>query len=82
MEPQLTEREQLIERMLRLPADQVTAVAEFVEALASDPIWSDEGISADELERRNQLDLAAIEATRGEETSPLEDVLNELGINP
>jgi hypothetical protein len=54
-----TEREQLIERILRLPDDQVTAVAEFVRMLGEDPVFSDEDISAEELERRNRLDLAA-----------------------
>jgi hypothetical protein len=47
-------------------------------AMGDDPAFRDEGISAEELERRNQLDLAAIEATKGEATTPLEDVLHDL----
>ena len=61
----LNEREQLIERILKL---------------SDDPTWSDEGITLAELERRNVLDLAAVEATRGEDTVPFEDVLKQSGI--
>jgi hypothetical protein len=77
---QLTEREQLIERILHLPDAQLARLTELMETLEDDPNWGDEGISAAELERRNQLDIAAIEATRGEPTRPLEDVLRDLGI--
>lgn len=76
----LTEREQLIERILRLPEEQVPTVTAFLETLTNDPNWGDEGIPAAELERRNRIDQAAIEAVRGEPTRPLEDVLRDLGI--
>jgi hypothetical protein len=46
-----------------------------------DPNWGDEGISAVELERRNRIDQAAVDAVRGEPTEPLEDALRELGID-
>lgn len=77
---QLNKREQLIERILRMPDDQIAAAAMLLESLHDDPAWSDEGITAAELARRNVLDLAAAEATRGEPTMPLDDVLRELGI--
>ena len=77
---QLTERERMIERILHMPDEQIVRLAELIETLDNDPNWGEEGISAAELERRNTLDQAAIEATRGEPTRPLEDVLRELGI--
>ncbi len=55
-------------------------LTELVESLDNDPNWGDEGISAEELERRNRLDQAAIDAVRDEPTRPLEDVLRDLGI--
>jgi hypothetical protein len=76
----LTEREQLIERILRMPDEQIVELAELIESMVNDPNWGDEGISTDELERRNRLDRDAINATRGEPTKPLEDVLRDLDI--
>ena len=78
---QWTERERMIERILHMPDEQVARLAELIEAMDDDPNWGDEGISAAELERRNRIDQAAIEATRGEPTRPLEDVLRDLGID-
>ena len=77
---ELTVRDQLIERILHIPEEQVIVVNDFLETLATDPTWSDEGISAAELERRNWIDQAAIDASRGEPGRPLEEVLQELGI--
>ena len=76
----LNEREQLIERILKLSDDQVAMAAKLLETLPDDPTWSDEGITSAELERRNALDLAAVEATRDEDTVPFEDVLKLLSI--
>lgn len=76
----LNEREQLIERILKLSDDQVAMAVKLLEALPDDPTWSDEDITPIELERRNALDLAAVEATRGEDTVSFEDVLKQLGI--
>jgi hypothetical protein len=60
--------------------DEFERVLTKVLALYNDPNWGDEGISTNELERRNRLDRAAIEAVRGEPTRPLEDVLRDLDI--
>lgn len=77
---QLNEREQLIELILHLPDEQITVLAKIAEKLVEDPNWTDEGITAAELVRRNQIDQAAIDAVRDEPTRPLEDVLHDLGI--
>ena len=76
----LSEREQLIERILRMPDERIIHLAELIETMDDDPNWGDEGISAAELERRNRIDQVAIDASRGEPGRPLEEVLLELGI--
>ena len=80
MTNELTIRDQLIERILHIPEEQVIVVNDFLETLATDPTWSDEGISIEELARRNKLDIAAIDAATGEPTTSLEDVMRELNI--
>ena len=76
----LSEREQLIERILRMPDERIIHLAELIETMDDDPNWGDEGISGAELERRNRIDQDAINASRGEAGRPLEEVLLELGI--
>lgn len=61
----LTQREQLIERILRMPANQVAVVEAFVEEM--------EDLLQD------AVDLAIIEARKDEVGVPFDDVLNELG---
>ena len=80
MTNELTIRDQLIERILHIPEEQVIVVNDFLETLATDPTWSDESISLEELARRNKLDIAAIDAATGEPTTSLEDVMRELNI--
>ena len=77
---ELTIRDQLIVRILHMPDEQVVQIAELINSVDNDPNWSDEGISPEELERRNKLDLAAIDAAAGEHTTSLEDVMRELNI--
>ena len=75
---QLTEREQLIDHILRMPDAQVAELAELAERLANNPNWSDEGISAEELERRNRLDREAFDETQDEPTRPFAEFVDEL----
>ena len=77
---ELTIRDQLIVRILHMPDEQIVQIAELINSIDNDPNWGDEGISPEELARRNKLDLAAIDATAGEPTTSLEDVMRELNI--
>ena len=75
---QLNKRERLIDLILHMPDEQIAELAELVERFANDPNWSDESISAEELERRNKLDQAAFDESQGESTRPFVDFVDEL----
>ncbi len=77
---ELTMRDQLIVRILHMPDEQIAQLANLIESIENDPNWGDEGISAEELARRNVVDLVTIDATAGEPTTSLEDVMRELNI--
>ena len=70
----LNERERLIERILRMPDEDVAVAAKFLDTLY------DEDISPDELARQTAMDIASIEASKGETGISLDDFLHESGI--
>lgn len=74
---ELTIRDQLIVRILHMPDEQIAQLAELIESIENDPNWGDEGITAAELDRRNRIDQAEIDASRGEPGIPLGDELRQ-----
>ncbi len=70
----LNERERLIERILRMPDEDVAVAAKFLDTLYDD-------ISPDELARQTAMDIASIEASKGETGISLDDFLHESGIS-
>ncbi len=90
-EVRLNEREQLIERVLRMPNDQVEAYAKFLNAiflrisLSPQPpsadilLWLNRIVDEMDEELEDEFDHAIIQARKGEPGRPFDDFVKELG---